>query len=97
MQHLKITKQPNNQYTSSNTSVSAASVSDITGIPRATCIRKLEWLVKSRFVKKNPENKRYRLLHNNLSDSLLNHPLTNIKATTGKFSELSSIVYKSIN
>ena len=76
--------------------ISATSVSEVTGIPRATCIRKLEWLAKSKFVKKNPENKRYRLLHNNLSDSLLNHPLTNIKATTGKFSELSSIVYKSI-
>ena len=77
--------------------ISATSVSEVTGIPRATCIRKLEWLAKSKFVKKNPENKRYRLLHNNLSDSLLNHPLTNIKATTGKFSELSSIVYKSIS
>ena len=76
--------------------ISATSVSEVTGIPRATCIRKLEWLTKSKFVKKNPENKRYRLLHDNLSDSLLNHPLTNIKATTGKFAELSSIIYKSI-
>ena len=76
--------------------ISATSVSEVTGIPRATCIRKLEWLAKSKFVKKNPENKRYHLLHNNLSDNLLNHPLTNIKGTMGKFSELSSIVYKSI-
>jgi len=76
--------------------ISATSVSEVTGIPRATCIRKLEWLVRAKFVKKNLESKRYHLLQDNLSDSLLHHPLTNIKATTGKFSKLSSIVYKSM-
>ena len=100
--YFKQISNKNRHYDSATVSspyldISATSVSEVTGIPRATCIRKLEWLAKSKFVKKNPENKRYRLLHNNLSDSLLNHPLTNIKATTGKFSELSSIVYKSIN
>ena len=99
--YFKQASSKNNRENSSTVSapyldISATSVSEVTGIPRATCIRKLEWLAKSKFVKKNPENKRYRLLHSNLSDSLLNHPLTNIKATTGKFSELSSIVYKSI-
>ena len=76
--------------------ISATSVSEVTGIPRATCIRKLEWLARSKFLKKNPENKRYRLLQNNVSDSSLSHPLTNVKATTGRFSELSLIVYKTI-
>ena len=64
--------------------------------PLMAAIRKLEWLSKAKFVKKNPESKRYHLLQNNLSDSLLNHPLTNIKATTGRFSKLSSIVYRSM-
>ena len=33
--------------------ISATSVSEVTGIPRATCIRKLEWLAKAKFLKKS--------------------------------------------
>ena len=36
----------NNDYKSSNTGVNASSISDVTGIPRATCARKLEKLTK---------------------------------------------------
>ena len=102
IQSLNYFKQMSDKKRSPNSTVtpyfgiSATSVSEVTGIPRATCIRKLEWLIKAKFVKKNPESKRYHLLQNNLSDSLLNHPLTNIKATTGRFSKLSSIVYRSM-
>ena len=102
IQSLNYFKQMSDKNRTSNFTIapyfdiSATSVSEVTGIPRATCIRKLEWLTKARLIKKNPESKRYHLLQNNLSDSLLNHPLTSVKTTTGKFSELSSIVYKSI-
>lgn len=40
-------------------SVSATSISDVTGIPRATCIRKLEKLFKMKIIKKDQETKRY--------------------------------------
>ncbi len=40
-------------------SVSATSISDVTGIPRATCIRKLDKLFKMKIIKKDQETKRY--------------------------------------
>jgi len=39
--------------------ISATSISEITGIPRATCIRKLEKLHKLKFLKKDANSKRY--------------------------------------
>jgi len=77
--------------------ISATSVSEVTGIPRATCIRKLEWLCKAKFVKKNLSNKRYQLLHDKLSESILNHPLTNVKSTVEIFTEFSLIIYKALS
>ena len=46
--------------------ISAMSISTVTGIPRATCIRKLEKLVSMRIVKKNEKTKRYSLNLKNL-------------------------------
>ena len=45
-----------------NSDISATSVSDITGIPRATCIRKLDKFVKMRVLQKNIKTKRYSLI-----------------------------------
>ena len=42
--------------------ISATSVSDITGIPRATCIRKLDKFVKMKVLQKNQKSKRYSLI-----------------------------------
>ena len=82
--------------TSLHSDISATSISEVTGIPRATCIRKLEWLTKAKFIKKDPESKRYRLIYDKLTESLLSHPLTSTKATIEGFTDLSSIVYKSL-
>ena len=41
--------------------ISATSVSDITGIPRATCIRKLDKFVKMKILQKDHKTKRYYL------------------------------------
>ena len=76
--------------------ISATSVSEVTGIPRATCIRKLEWLCKAKFVKKNLSNKRYQLSYDKLSENVLNHPLTNMKSTVEIFTEFSLIIYKAL-
>ena len=43
----------------SQSTISATSISEITGIPRATCIRKLEKLHKLKFLKKDTNSKRY--------------------------------------
>ena len=45
-----------------NSDISATSVSDITGIPRATCIRKLDKFVKMKVLQKNHKSKRYSLI-----------------------------------
>ena len=45
-----------------NGDISATSISDITGIPRATCIRKLEKFVKLKVLQKNLKSKRYSLV-----------------------------------
>ena len=45
-----------------NADISATSVSDITGIPRATCIRKLDKFVKMKVLQKNVKSKRYSLV-----------------------------------
>ena len=77
--------------------ISATSVSEVTGIPRATCIRKLDWLCKAKFVKKDLSNKRYRLSYEKISENNLNHPLTNVNATVQIFTEFSLIIYKALN
>ena len=51
----KISKENKNN----NCSISATSVSDITGIPRATCIRKLDRLVNLGFLTRMDKSKRY--------------------------------------
>tara|TARA_B100002051_G_scaffold48830_1_gene43502 strand:+ start:887 stop:1822 length:936 start_codon:yes stop_codon:yes gene_type:complete len=91
-----------NYFKKSNTSnkypdISATSVSEVTGIPRATCIRKLEWLSKAKFVKKDPLSKRYNLINDDKNNnSYLNHPLTNVHGTAGQFAAFSSIVYRAV-
>ena len=45
-----------------NSDISATSVADITGIPRATCIRKLDKFVKMKVLQKNNKTKRYSLI-----------------------------------
>ena len=77
--------------------ISATSVSEVTGIPRATCIRKLEWLSKAKLVEKDPRSKRYNLVNNKYDqDNLIDHPLTNVKGTIARFAEFSSIVYRAV-
>ena len=49
----------NPNYKSSKASINASSISDISGIPRATCIRKLEKLVQLGFLVREIKSKRY--------------------------------------
>ena len=49
-----------------NSTISATSISDVTGIPRATCLRKLEHLVKLKMVVKDETTKRFYLTKRSL-------------------------------
>ena len=53
-----------NNFKLNEANISATSVSDITGIPRATCIRKLEKFVKMKILEKDSKTKRYSLIFN---------------------------------
>ena len=64
---LLIIKKFKNLATS-EANISVSSISDITGIPRATCIRKLDTFVKMKILQKDEKSKRYSLV---LSQTLL--------------------------
>ncbi len=77
--------------------ISATSISEITGIPRATCIRKLDKFVRMKVLQKNTSTKRYGLLANNKSNQ---NSIVDSESLTEKislFSDFSSIVLKALN
>ena len=84
-----------------NANISATSISEVTGIPRANCIRKLEKYIKMGVLEKDPVTKRYYLALSRLvkkpasfSNNML---LDGIKRTIAIFSEFSSTVLSSLN
>ena len=88
----KIIGKTNNQYKFSNTAVSAASISEVTGIPRATCIRKLELLVKLGMLVRETKTKRYFI--NQITSKRTNAILTkeNVLFTIENFSKYLIII-----
>ena len=86
-------------FNDKNLGISATSISEVTGIPRANCIRKLEKYIKMKMVEKNPVTKRYNLIpvQTRSAPSPANPILDGIKHTVNIFSEFSSIILKSLN
>ena len=82
-----------------NAGISATSISEVTGIPRANCIRKLEKYIKMKIIEKDPVTKRYNLIPAQLkfAPSSSNPILDGVKHTINIFSEVSSILLKSLN
>jgi hypothetical protein len=81
-----------------NTGISATSVSEVTGIPRANCIRKLEKYIEMKIVEKDPVTKRYNLISTQIKSTPSNNLiLDGMKDTIDIFSEFSSILLKSLN
>ena len=82
-----------------NIGISATSISEVTGIPRANCIRKLEKYIKMKIIEKDSVTKKYNLIPGQIksSPSSINPILDGIKHTINIFSEFSSIVIKSLN
>ena len=77
-------------------SISATSVSEITGVPRATCIRKLDKLHKMKVVKKDNNSKRYHLDLKNLGSNAINTRRIT-EDTIDMFSEFYLIVLKALS
>jgi len=57
-------------------SVSATSISEVTGIPRATCVRKLKTLVSLKTISQDKISKRYYMISSATSESLISHKIT---------------------
>ncbi len=79
-----------------NANISATSISEITGIPRPTCIRKLEKFVKMKFIDKDKSTKRYFLLIEQLTSNPLLPAVEGTKKTISIFSNFSEIVFKGL-
>ena len=96
---LNKTTKSTSSFDIKNTGISATSISEVTGIPRANCIRKLEKYIKMKIVEKNPVTKRYNLIpvQTRSAPSPANPILDGIKHTINIFSEFSSILLKSLN
>ena len=82
-----------------NAGISATSISEVTGIPRANCIRKLEKYIEMKVMEKNSVSKRYNLIPGQikLAPSSGNLILDGIKHTINIFSKFSSILLNSLN
>ena len=96
---LNKTTKSTDSFDVKNVGISATSISEVTGIPRANCIRKLEKYIKMKMVEKNPVTKRYNLIpgQTRSAPSPANPILDGIKHTINIFSEFSSTLLKSLN
>ena len=86
----------NELYKTSDTSISAASISEVTGISRVTCIRKLESLVKLGMLVRETKTKRYYV--SQLTSSRTKNILTkqNVLFSIKNFSEYLSIILNAL-
>ena len=87
-----IIKRPNSK--NMNVSLSATSLSDITGIPRATCIRKLNQMVGRKILTQDEKTKRYYINPESLNKKVVSKEL--VENMQGLFSEFYLIVIKAL-
>jgi len=87
--------KPQKNFDFKEANISATSVSEVTGIPRATCIRKLDKFVKMKVLEKDAQSKRYFL---KLNQTTLNPMLDGdwLKQKISILSEFSSVIMKGL-
>ena len=87
-----IVGKTNSEYKNSDAGISASSISQVTGIPRPTCIRKLNILVNYGTLIRDESTKQYYLNH--LAENRTRNILTkeNVLNTVNIFSEYLSII-----
>ena len=90
-----ITLKSQKNFDLKEANISATSVSEVTGIPRATCIRKLDKFVKMKVLEKDSESKRYFL---KLNQTTLNPMLDAewLKQKISILSEFSSVIMRGL-
>ena len=93
---FKIIGKINEEDNSVDVSVSATSISEVTGIPRATCIRKLEKLIRLGFLLREAKTRRF-YINQNISDRTKNIiTKENIGYTVEIFSEYLAIILNNL-
>jgi len=95
LSHSDIFDKPSITKEFISSSISATSISEITKIPRATCVRKLEFLVKLKIVSQDEISKRYYVSPTALEDSLISPKITEKIAEV--FSDFFFICIRAIN
>ena len=93
--HKNIYENPDLTKEYISASISATSVADVTGIPRATCVRKLEFLVKLKVISKNKISKRYYIIPSSTSSDWISTKITG--QVVKVFSEFFFICLRAIN
>ena len=86
----------NARYEGSNTAISASSISEVTGIPRATCIRKLIKLEKLGMLVRESKTKRYYVNQNSEGRTKYIMTKENVQITVLIFSEFLSIMLNAL-
>jgi hypothetical protein len=94
LSHQNIFDDPGLLKEFTSASVSATSVAEVTGIPRATCVRKLESLVKLKAILQDEISKRYYLVPGVAAEDLISRKLT--ENIVGLFSKFYFICIKSV-
>ncbi len=74
--HKSLYGNPNLFKEFMSASISASSISEVTKIPRATCVRKLETLVKLKIILKDPSLKRYYIIPDSVTEELILRKIT---------------------
>jgi len=86
----------NKAYEISDASISAASISEITGIPRATCIRKLDTLVNLEMLIRDNKTKRYFLNQSTSGRTKNIMTKNNVSLTINIFADFLSIILNAL-
>jgi len=79
-----------------NCTISASTISNITGIPRATCIRKLSKLLKLKLIKKDSRFKKYYFDFKNYGNSIINSRQSNVKVID-LYSNFFFVILRALN
>ena len=100
LSHKNIFENPSLLKEFISASISATSIAEVTGIPRATCVRKLELLVKLKIISQDKISKRYYIIPSAISDNFISQKIT--EKVTKLFSNfyficLRAIRFKTLN
>ena len=95
LSHKKLYDEPSLFKNFISTSISATSISEVTNIPRATCVRKLNFLTEMKIISKDKISKRYYIIPEAFSDSSVSRKTT--REVVKSFSNFFFICIKALS